>query len=115
MLLFIICAEAQQPTKAARIGFFDAGSETGNAVLAEPFRQELGKLGWVEGKNLTVEYRFADGRTERQDEVAAELVRLKVDLIVVAGVGAALAAKRATTTIRRKASAGTRWLRLVGA
>jgi putative ABC transport system substrate-binding protein len=91
--------EAQQPTKAARIGFFDAGSETGNAVLAEPFRQELSKLGWVEGKNLTVEYRFADGRTERQDEVAAELVRLKVDLIVVAGVGAALAAKRATTTI----------------
>jgi putative ABC transport system substrate-binding protein len=94
-----VTAEAQSPTKVARIGFFDAGSETGNAVLAEPFRQELSKLGWIEGKNVTIEYRFAAGRPENQDELAAELVRLKVDLIVVAGVGPALAAKRATTTI----------------
>jgi putative ABC transport system substrate-binding protein len=90
---------AQKPTKVARIGFFDAGSETGNANLVEPFRQELSKLGWIEGKNLTIAYRFAEGRPERQDEVAAELVRLKVDLIVVAGVGPALAAKRATNEI----------------
>jgi putative ABC transport system substrate-binding protein len=91
--------DAQKPTKVAHIGFLDAGSETGNAILAEPFRQELSKLGWIEGKNLTIAYRFAAGRPENQDELAAELVRLKVDLIVVAGVGPALAAKRATTTI----------------
>jgi putative ABC transport system substrate-binding protein len=99
-MLFALClpAEAQKPTKVACIGFFDAGSET-NAVLADPFRQELSKLGWIEGKNVTIEYRFAAGRPENQDELAAKLVRLKVDLIVVAGVGPALAAKRATTTI----------------
>jgi putative ABC transport system substrate-binding protein len=90
---------AQTPTKVAHIGFLDAGSETANAILVEPFRQELSKLGWIEGKNLTIAYRFAEGRPERQDEVAAELVRLKVDLIVVAGVGPALAAKRATNKI----------------
>ncbi|HSE89564.1 MAG TPA: ABC transporter substrate-binding protein, partial [Candidatus Binatia bacterium] len=90
---------AQKPTNVARIGFFDAGSETGNAILAEPFQQELSKLGWIERKNLTIAYRFAEGRPERQDEIAAELVRLKVDLIVVAGVGPALAAKRATNKI----------------
>src|SRR5687767_12133745 len=92
--LFALCsfAEAQKPTQPSRIGFFDAGSETGNAVLAEPLRQELRKLGWIEGKNVTIEYRFAEGRPERQDELAAELVRLRVDLIVVAGVGPALAA-----------------------
>jgi putative ABC transport system substrate-binding protein len=90
---------AQKPTKVAHIGFLDAGSETGNAILVEPFRQELSKLGWIEGKNLTIAYRFAEGRPERQDDVAAELVRLKVDLIVVAGVGPALAAKRATNKI----------------
>ena len=100
-LLFALClpAEAQQTGKGPRIGFLDASSESGSAILAEPFRQELSKLGWIEGKNLTIEYRFAEGWSERQDELAAELVRLKVDLIVVAGVGPAMAAKRATTTI----------------
>src|SRR5262245_21968015 len=57
------------------------------------------KLGWIEGKNITIEYRFAELKPERIPELAAELVRLKVDLIVVAGVGPALAAKRATTNI----------------
>jgi putative tryptophan/tyrosine transport system substrate-binding protein len=101
LTLFALCsfAEAQSPTQPSRIGFFDAGSETANAVLAAPLRQELSKLGWIEGKNFTIEYRFAEGRPERQDELAAELVRLRVDLIVVAGVGPALAAKRATSTI----------------
>jgi putative ABC transport system substrate-binding protein len=92
-------AAAQQPGKILRIGFLDASTESGSAVLAEPFRQELRKLGWIEGKDIIVEYRFAEGQPERQDELAAELVSLKVDLIVVAGVGPALAAKRATTTI----------------
>ena len=63
------------------------------------FRQELSKLGWIEGKNITIEYRFAEQKPERLPELAADLVRLKVDLIVVSGTPSALAAKRATTTI----------------
>ena len=65
----------------------------------EAFRQELSKLGWIEGKNITIEYRFAEQKNERLPELAADLVRLKVDLIVVTAGPAALAAKRATTTI----------------
>ena len=65
----------------------------------EAFRQELSKLGWIEGKNITIEYRFAEQKTERLPELAADLVRLKVDLIVVTGTPSALAAKSATTTI----------------
>ncbi len=100
-MLLAPCAavEAQQPGKIFRIAFLDASTESGSAVLVEPFRKELNKLGWIEGKNITIEYRFAEGQPERQDELAVDLVRRKVDLIVVAGVGPALAAKRATTTI----------------
>ena len=65
----------------------------------EAFRQELSKLGWIEGKNITIEYRFAEQKLERLPELAADLVRLKVDLIVVAANPPALAAKKATTTI----------------
>ena len=65
----------------------------------DAFRQELSKLGWIEGKNITIEYRFAEQKRERLPELAAELVRLKVDLIVATAGPAALAAKRATTTI----------------
>ena len=65
----------------------------------DAFRQELRKLGWIEGKNIAIEYRFAEGQPKRQPELAGELVRLKVDLIVVSGIGVALAAKKATTTI----------------
>ena len=65
----------------------------------DAFRQELSKLGWIEGKNITIEYRFAEQKPERLPELAAELVRLKVDLIVVAGIRRSLAAKKATTTI----------------
>ena len=65
----------------------------------EAFRQELSKLGWIEGKNIAIEYRFAEQKNERLPELAADLVRLKVDLIVVTGTAAALAAKNATTTI----------------
>jgi putative tryptophan/tyrosine transport system substrate-binding protein len=92
-------AEAQQTGKVPRIGFLDASTASGNAILVEPFRQELSKLGWIEGKSIAIEYRFAEGQPERQRELAAELVRLKVDLIVVAGMGPALAAKSATATI----------------
>ena len=91
--------EAQQPGKIFRIGFLDGGTAAGMAGLLEVFRQELRKLGWIEGKNFTIEYRFSENRAERMSELAADVVRLKVDLIVVAGVGPALAAKKATTTI----------------
>jgi putative ABC transport system substrate-binding protein len=65
----------------------------------EAFRQELSKLGWIEGKNITIEYRFAEQKNERLPELAAELVRLRVDLIVISGRTTPLAAKGATTTI----------------
>ena len=77
-----------------RIGYLDSSTASGSKVLVEAFRQELRKHGWIEGKNFTVEYRFSDQKPERQREVAAELVRLKVDLIVVSGIGVALAAKK---------------------
>jgi len=92
-------AEAQQPVKIFRIGFLDSSNASGSAVLVEEFRQELNKLGWIEGKNITIEYRFAEGKTEHLPELAADLVRLKVDLFVVSGTTPALAAKSATTTV----------------
>jgi len=92
-------AEAQQAGKIFRIGFLDASTASGLAVLVDAFRQELSKLGWIEGKNITVEYRIAEQKLERLSELAADLVRLKVDLIVVTGGAPALAAKKATTTI----------------
>jgi putative ABC transport system substrate-binding protein len=91
--------EAQQTGKIFRIGFLDGSTASGSAVLLEAFRQELSKLGWVEGKNISIEYRFGEQTSERLPELAAELVRLKVDLILVAATPPALAAKKATTTI----------------
>jgi putative ABC transport system substrate-binding protein len=92
-------AEAQQPTKVPRIGFLDASTASGIAGLVAAFWQEMGKHGWIEGKNIAVEYRFAEQKNERLPELAADLVRLKVDLIVVAGTRPALAAKNATNSI----------------
>jgi putative ABC transport system substrate-binding protein len=92
-------AEAQQAGKIPHIGFLDSSTASGMAVLVETFRQELSKLGWIEGKNITIEYRFAEQKDGRLPELAADLVRLKVDLIVVSGTPSSLAAKSATTTI----------------
>ena len=69
------------------------------AGLLDAFRQELSKLGWIEGKNIAFEYRFTEQKSERLPEFAADLVRLKVDVIVVTGGGVPLAAKKATSTI----------------
>jgi putative tryptophan/tyrosine transport system substrate-binding protein len=99
---FAMCgavAQAQQTGKMFRIGFLDPSTAGGSAGVVEALRQELRKLGWIEGKNFTTEYRFAEQKPERLPELAAELVRLKVDLIVVSGTPPALAAKKATTTI----------------
>ena len=92
-------AEAQQSGKIFRIGFLDASTASGSAVLVDAFRQELSKLGWIEGKNIAFEYRFAEGKLDRLPGLAADLVRLKVDLIVVTTGNAALASKKATSTI----------------
>jgi len=92
-------AEAQQPGKVFRIGYLDASTAMGAAVLLAAFRQELSKLGWIEGKNIAIEYRFAEQKNERLPELAANLVRLKVDLLVVAGAPPTVAAKEATNTI----------------
>ena len=100
-LLLAPCSavEAQQPTKVFRIGYLESSTASGSAVLAELFRQELSNLGWIAGKNITIEYRFAEQKNERLPELAADLVRLKVDLIVATGAPQALAAKGATTAI----------------
>ena len=87
-------AEAQQAGKIFRVGFLDPSTASSMAALLEAFRQELRKLGWIEGKNITVEYRFAEQKPERLPELAAELVRLKVDLIVASGGTTPLAARK---------------------
>jgi len=100
-LLFAVSfpVEAQQPAKISRIGYLDAGNASGSAALVEVFWQEMRKLGWIEGKNIIIEYRFAEQKNERLPELAAELVHLKVDVIVGASTTSALAVKSATTTI----------------
>src|SRR4029434_8072 len=92
-------ADAQQPGKIFRIGYLENSTASGSAVLVDAFRQEMRKLGWIEGKNIAIEYRFSELKAERLPELAADLVRLNVDLIVTTGEPPARAAKSATTTI----------------
>jgi putative ABC transport system substrate-binding protein len=99
LLAVAVIAGAQQTGKVLRIGFLDNSTAAGSAVLVDAFRQEMRKLGWIEGKKITIEYRFAEQKDERLPELAADLVRLKIDLIVVTGGPATLAAKGATSTI----------------
>ena len=99
LLAIVQPTHAQQAGKIFRIGFLDTSTAFGIAVLVEAFRQELSKLGWIEGKNIAIEYRFAEQKPERLSELAADLVHLKVDVIVVPGGGVPLAAKKATSTI----------------
>jgi len=99
LALSTIAAQAQQPTKVARIGFLDPSTAAASEVLVDAFRQELSKLGWTEGKNIVIQYRFAEQKNDRLPELAGDLVRFKVDLIVAASTQPVLAAKSATTTI----------------
>jgi putative ABC transport system substrate-binding protein len=99
VLVFGVIAEAQQPGKIFRIGVLDTSTASSSAAQWQAFRQELNKFGWTEGKNIAFEYRFAEQKNDRLPDLAAALVRLKVDLIVVVATPAALAAKNATTTI----------------
>ena len=90
---------AQQPTRVARIGVLRLGSASEHASRVEQLRAGLRDFGYVEGKNLVIEFRWAEGKHERLPELAAELVRLKVEVIATEGTPDTLAAKRATTTI----------------
>ena len=94
-----LAVEAQPPDKVYRIGVLERTSPTVNVANLESFRQGLRALGYVEGKNLVIEHRSAEGRDEPFADLAAELVRLKVDLILTRGTPAALAAKHATPVI----------------
>src|SRR5262245_31917603 len=92
-------AEAQQPTKVARIGFLNAPPIASIPARIDAFRQGLREVGYVEGKNIVIEYRSAEGKAERVPDLAAELVRLKVDVIVSSGPTSTHQAKKATSTI----------------
>jgi putative ABC transport system substrate-binding protein len=94
-----VIAEAQQPKKIPRIGFLGALSPSSISARIEAFRQGLRELGYVEGKNLVIEYRWAEGKFDRVPALAAELVQLKVEVIVTAGPTDTRAAKQATVTI----------------
>lgn len=91
--------EAQQAVKSYRIGVLEIVEESANVANLTAFREGLRELGYVEGQNFALEYRSADGRAERFSDLASELVRLNVDVIVTRGTPAALAAKHATGTI----------------
>ena len=93
-------AEAQQPKKVPRIGYLSALDSARESTRSEAIRLALRELGYIEGQNIAIEYRYAEGKRDRFPELAAELVRLKVDIIVVAGGGTWVrAAKNATKTI----------------
>src|SRR5262245_13034302 len=91
-------APAQQP-KTYRLGFVSPASSASMEARVERFRQGLRELGYIEGQNVSIEYRWAEGREERLSDLAVELVGLKVDVVVTHGVLATLAAKRASATI----------------
>ena len=93
-----LVARAQQ-AKAATIGLLGTGGAAAQAQWTAAFVQRMRDLGWVEGRNLAIEYRWAEGRTERLNELASDLVRLKVDVIVTHNTPGPLAAKQATSTI----------------
>jgi putative ABC transport system substrate-binding protein len=93
-----LVAEAQQAQKLPRIAFLAGGSRSADSLLLESFWRRMKELGYTEGRNITAEYRFAEGSSERLPVFAAELVRLKVDVIVAPGSGA-VAAKKATSSI----------------
>jgi len=98
-LAIAVLAQAQQPKKIPRIGFLSAVSASSISPRTEAFRQGLRELGYVEGQSIVVEYRWAEGKFDRLPDLAAELVRLKVDVILSGGPTATRPAKEATVTI----------------
>jgi putative tryptophan/tyrosine transport system substrate-binding protein len=100
LLAVAVIGEAQQPKKVPRIGYLSPSDAATESTRSEPIRRALGELGYIEGQNIATEYRYAEGKVDRYPELAAELVRLKVDLIVVSGGDDLVrAAMNATKTI----------------
>jgi ABC-type uncharacterized transport system substrate-binding protein len=99
LLAVAVIAEAQQPKKVPRIGFLALTPPAALSTRVEAFRKGLRELGYSEGKNISIDYRFAEGEADRLPVLAAELVRLKVDVIVTSGPIPTRAAKEATSTI----------------
>jgi putative tryptophan/tyrosine transport system substrate-binding protein len=100
LLVVAAIAEAQAPKKVPRIGYLSSSDPARESTRSEVIRLALRELGYIEGQNIATEYRYAEGKLDRLPELAAELVRLKVDIIVVAGGGRSpRAAKNATKTI----------------
>jgi putative ABC transport system substrate-binding protein len=99
LLVSIHRAEAQQPQKVARIGYMSSGSSSSESPRVDGFRQALRDLGHVEGKTVSIEYRFAEGKFDQLSRFATELVQLKVDVLVTTGTPATQAARQATTAI----------------
>ncbi len=99
LLALPVAARAQQATKIPRIGFLGATDLPATSARIEAFRHGLRELGYIEGKNIVIEYRWAEGKIERLPDLAAELVRLKVDVIVTSSAAPTRAAKEATSTI----------------
>jgi putative ABC transport system substrate-binding protein len=93
-----LAARAQQ-AKLPTIGFLGSGAEISQRPWADAFVRRLNELGWIEGSTITIDYRWAEGRPDRFAEIAAEFVRLKVDLIYAVGTEATLAARKATSVI----------------
>ncbi len=100
LLAVAVIAEAQQPKKIPRIGYLSQLDPAIESTRSEAIRVALHELGYIEGRNIAIEYRYAEGKRDRYPELAAELVRLKVDIIVVTGADTVIrAAKNATKTI----------------
>jgi ABC-type uncharacterized transport system substrate-binding protein len=99
LLALFASAHAQQQTKAPRIGYLGATSRSTNPARIEAFRQGLRELGYIDGKNIVIEYRWSEAKSDRLPPLAAELARLKVDVIVTGGPAATRSAKQATPTM----------------
>jgi putative ABC transport system substrate-binding protein len=98
-LTTVMLAEAQQPKKVPRVGYLSASSAAEASARTAAFRVGMRELGYVDGKNIILEFRYAQGKFDRLPELASELVRLKVDVIVTAGPSVTRPVKEATATI----------------
>jgi putative ABC transport system substrate-binding protein len=96
---FDITVRAQKSAKLPTIGFLGANTSAAQSQWTAAFVQRLRELGWIEGRTVAIEYRWAEGRSERAVQIVAELVRMKVDIIVTSGGATTLAAKQATSVI----------------
>jgi putative tryptophan/tyrosine transport system substrate-binding protein len=94
-----LAARAQQAGKVPTVGYFGGATAISQRAWVDAFREGLRELGWIEGRTVTIEYRWGEGRAERFAEIAAEFVRLNVDVILAGGTEAAVAAKQATSVI----------------